>query len=404
MVTWALATAAVAAAGGDPADDDRDREQLERRVERRTVRVSEHRARLEALQATDDEDPRSVRKRERAEDQLITVTARQSWLSRQLDAWHREGTRLQVFYATNRARGEADGRYRPADGDRTEYGVVTVEIPARHPIGVLEDDLRVVAVDPLTPDAFYIKLYSAVQAAGPRGEVLTYVHGYNNSFDYAARRSAQMAFDLERPVVPVLFSWPSHGGTSFSALKYTFDENEAARSSSALADVLDELLDATAGAPVTLLAHSMGSRVVSEAMLDLRFAERQTRPFDHLVLAAPDIDAGVFERRYLRAIQDGTDAITVYCAEDDRALQLSRSVHGGYDRLGSCRDRTIDWLHQGGVEVVDASRLYVDLVNHDKLADSPRLLTDLGLVLDGRPPEDPARGLVAEGGLWVLPP
>lgn len=399
-----ILAAAGARAGDDAPDPDRDRAQLERRVERRTTRMNAHRERLAALSVVDDDDPRAARKLDRAEDHLVAVSARWSWVSRQLDAWNREGTTVQVFYATNRARGEGDDRYRATDGARVEYGVATVEIPDRHPVGVLEDTLRIVAVEPLTPDAFFIKLYGAVERAGPRGEVLTYVHGYNNSFDYAARRSAQVAFDLQRPVVPVLFSWPSHGGTSFSALKYTFDENEAARSSAALADVLDELLDATAGAPVTVLAHSMGSRVVSEAMLDLRFADRQARPFDHLVLAAPDIDAGVFERRYLRAIQDGTDAITVYCAEDDRALQLSRSVHGGYDRLGSCRDRTIDWLHQGGVEVVDASRLYVDLVNHDKLADSPRLLADLGLVLDDRPPEDPARGLVAEGGVWVLPP
>jgi hypothetical protein len=55
--------------------------------------------------------------------------------------------------------------------------------------------------------------------------------------------------------------------------------------------------------------------------------------------------------------------------------------------------------------VVDASQLYVDLVNHDKLADSPRLLSDLRAVLDDRPAEDPHRGLVEdEVGRWVLPP
>ena len=401
---WVPFAWAAAPATDDLPDADRGRAELERRAERRNARVTHHSARLEGLHTDPSADPRIAKRIHRAEDQLATMRARASWVSRRLAAWDRPGETVRVFYATNRARGEADGRYRPQDGDRTEYGIVTVEIPARHPVGTLEDELRITAVEPLTPSAFQIELYAALSQAGPRSEVLAYVHGYNNSFDYAARRTAQLSFDLERPAVPVLFAWPSHGGTSFSALKYTFDENEAARSSAALADVLDELLDATGEAPVTVIAHSMGSRVVSEALLDLRYADRQSRPFARLVLAAPDIDAGVFERRYLRAALDSTGAITVYCAEDDRALQLSRSFHGGYDRLGSCRDRTIDWLHQSGVEVVDASRLYVDLVNHDKLTDSPRLLDDLRLVFDGVPASDPARGLVAHGGLWVLPP
>lgn len=395
-----LGTLALAAPG--PSADERDREHLERRVERRSERVAHARDTLSALSAAEADD-HAARRREHWEGRLVARSARETWLSRQLAAWNRPGDQVRVFYATNRARGDGD-RYRPVDGDRVEYGVAVVEIPDRHPVGALEDELRVVSIEPLTPDTFQIKLFEAVSRAGPRAEVLAYVHGYNNSFEYAARRSAQVAFDLEHPVIPVLYSWPSHGGTSFSALKYTFDENEAARSSAALADVLDELLDATGNAPVNVLAHSMGSRVVSEALLDLRFADRQGRAFDHLVFAAPDIDAGVFERRYLRAVLEGTDAVTVYCAEDDRALQLSRSVHGGYDRLGSCRDRTLGWLAESGVEVVDASRLYVDLVNHDKLADSPRLLADLRLVLGDTPADDPRRGLVREGETWVLPP
>ncbi|MCA9492317.1 MAG: alpha/beta hydrolase, partial [Myxococcales bacterium] len=190
----------------------------------------------------------------------------------------------------------------------------------------------------------------------------------------------------------------------FALFKYTYDENAAARSSTALADTLDELLAATQGAPVHLVAHSMGSRVLSDAVLDLQYQRRQERRFDEIVLAAPDVDAAVFERRYLRPLSEASHRISVYCAEDDRALQLSRSVHGGYDRLGSCRDQAIGWLDDAGVEVIDASRLYVDALEHDKLADSPRLLGDLGLLLDGVPAGAPARGLEQREHLYVLPP
>lgn len=95
--------------------------------------------------------------------------------------------------------------------------------------------------------------------------------------------------------------------------------------------------------------------------------------------------------------------MTLYCANDDRALKLSRGVHGGYDRLGSCREDALGAIGER-VEVVDASMLYVDMLDHDKVASSPRLLRDLDLVLDGVGAADERRGLVRRKGRFELPP
>ena len=122
------------------------------------------------------------------------------------------------------------------------------------------------------------------------------------------------------------------------------------------------------------------------------------------LIAAPDIDATVYAQRFAPVALGIADRVTLYCAADDRALKLSRQVHGGYDRLGSCREDSLDSLQHPRLEVVDASQLYVDLIDHDKVAGSPRLLSDLRQVLVGAPIHADERGLVPQGPRYELPP
>lgn len=391
--------------------DDVDKARI--RLERQTSRYEERRTATEErlasvcrMQSVDPEDPRTLRSVDKAESALITARAREIGCSSRLDAWERPEGSVEVLYATNRAQGETeDGEwiYTPHDADRIEYGRATVTIPARHPAGALDRGLQVTAVVPLTEAEFTLAVRTSLAAAGPDAELLAYVHGFNNSFVYSARRIAQMTYDLDRPIVPVLFSWPSSGGTWFSGVKYTFDENAAARSSAPFADVLGGLL-ATTEAPVTVVAHSMGSRVVAEAVGDLVRSDRLARPLADVVFAAPDIDVSVFARRYLDTTLVAARRLTVYCAADDRALTLSRSVHGGYDRLGSCSNAATDLLSREEIEIVDASKLWVTFVDHDKVSSSPRLLADLRQLVDGVPAGSPTRGLVTEADRFVLPP
>lgn len=389
------------------ADADRTFDRLTRRGERLAERTAAAEVRWStACDGADPGDPATLRRVVRAERGLVGARYRQVCVMRRVEAWDAPEGEVSVFYATNRQRTRRGLVAR--DADVLEYGVATVYIPPRHPTGLLDRGLEVRAVEAMSPEAFVDAVSAARAAMAPDAEVLAYVHGYNNSFEYAARRAAQIAHDVDVPVVPVLFAWPSHGGEWLSSAKYIYDENAAARSSPMFAEVLGALLASDDEAPVNVMAHSMGSRIVADALLDLDRREGLVRPLADLVLAAPDVDGAVFQRRYLDLSLEAADRVTVYCAADDRALKLSRSIHGGYDRLGSCRSETVAAMAgrpgAARLDVVDASRLYVDLVDHDKVADSPRLLADLGAVLRGVPAGGPARSLVDRQTHFELPP
>jgi len=340
---------------------------------------------------------RERRRRDRAVDRLVGRRARHTSVVARLEALGAPETQVDVWFATNRAPHDKLW-FGPDDVGSVDYGIATVRIPADHPKGALENDLDIVAIEPLDEQVFFERL---AEATGRDHGMLVYVHGYNNSFPYAVRRSAQVGHDLDLPVVPVLFSWPSAGDTWFSMAKYTYDENAAARSSSAFSRVLEQVLGIQA--PTVLMAHSMGSRVVSEALVDLALRD-VPHPIDEIVLAAPDVDATVFAQRYAATALARADRVTLYCADDDRALKLSRQLHGGYDRLGSCREESLASMAHPRLEVVDASQLYVDLIDHDKVASSPRLLRDLRHVLVGAPIHADERALIEAGPRYQLPP
>ena len=80
------------------------------------------------------------------------------------------------------------------------------------------------------------------------------MHGFNNRFDDAVYRFAQIVHDSKVPAIPFLFTWPSRGEMKLRA--YTYDRESANYSR----DALESLLAMLAGFPevteVNLLAHS----------------------------------------------------------------------------------------------------------------------------------------------------
>jgi hypothetical protein len=136
---------------------------------------------------------------------------------------------VRVFYGTNRA---PSGDTKPAlfygkgRGD-LQYGYLSVTIPQVHKEAELETQPRwaeyTLAVDPasmrrryvlldevtpLAKDDFVRKLRQQVKDA-PSKDLFVFVHGFNNTFEDAARRAAQMAYDLDFDGTPLLYSWPS---------------------------------------------------------------------------------------------------------------------------------------------------------------------------------------------------
>jgi esterase/lipase superfamily enzyme len=304
---------------------------------------------------------------------------------------------VRVYYATNRKPSASPLPDEHYAGDRgaLSLGVVAVALPKVHEVGELEAPsiLRLeFTADPekhvmlqslkvLDSSAWRAEIAKRATALGNPG-ILVFIHGYNSSFADAARRAGQLAFDLRFGGSTVLFSWPSRAAT----LEYTVDEQAAEWSIPDMKAVLASLATVAPGTPIYVIAHSMGNRVFTrgfKALLEEDPGKR--RPFKQIVLAAPDVDADVFAREIGPAILGKGPRFTLYASSNDKALAASRSVHGGYRRLGESGK---DLVVLQGLDTVDASTVSTEFLGHSYFGDSDTVMSDLKYVIrKSLPPE-----------------
>jgi esterase/lipase superfamily enzyme len=236
------------------------------------------------------------------------------------------------------------------------------------------------------PSLFWARVTDIMASAdGERGMVL-YIHGYNNSFEDAARRAAQLSFDLEMPGRVALFSWPSKGSTA----KYTYDEATIDASEWALQDFMVKLARTAGPGNLHVIAHSMGNRAFLRALertLNDASVQGGVR-FGQVILAAPDVDTAVFNHLaplLARPVEDGqfiAAGATVYVARNDDALWFSRVVHSE-PRAG----RPPPLPTVGGVTVVDIHTKggVLDLGHSDYATVEPVVLDIKSLIRLGQP-------------------
>ncbi len=300
-------------------------------------------------------------------------------------------TRVRVFYGTNRARTghpEPDAFYGSGRG-KLELGSVEVSIPRTHRYTVLEApsmagfDLRanperhilLLSVAPNEPAAFMAGLREASRV-GRRHEAFVFVHGYNVTFEDAARRAAQIAYDFGFEGAPILYSWPSTGST----LGYLVDEANVSASAAKLYRFLGlvrtALRDADSADPETaerlhLLAHSMGSRALLPALQQAAWTGEP--PFEEVVFAAPDIDADLFAEA-APDLARVARRVTLYASDNDVALNVSSRVHGGFGRAGQGGPHL---LSVAGIDSVDVSAVPADLLHHSYFGSGSAAVLDL---------------------------
>lgn len=315
-------------------------------------------------------------------------------------------TREIVYFATDRERNEraksAKDMFTTKRG-RLEYGVCEVSVPDTHQRGEIEakkwyqwqEDPRkhILLLEPLRlldRNAFVREVRGRV-GKGSNRQVLIFIHGYNVTFEEALQRTAQLAHDLEFPGAAICYSWPSGNGGN-----YATDWTNAEWTTPHCVDFLELVATQLGATKVDLVAHSMGSRVLTNSLKEtaVRWGSLSDRPLFHqVVLAAPDLDAEIFRTQIAPAIRRTGQRLTVYTSTRDKALKLSETVNG-YARLGSggatlALFRDLPWL-----ECVDATALLDDSwlgLRHSYYGDSPQLIRDLRQVLNGL--NAPARGL-----------
>ncbi len=293
---------------------------------------------------------------------------------------------IEVFYATDR-KIENSAKVKPYFGSargELSYGTAYVSIPRDHRMGELESpsiwrlefrenpDKHVVLMDiaNVEKDSYFKTLASRINESDKKSAFI-YVHGYNVTFEDAARRTGQMAYDLGFDGVPVFYSWPSWGSTS----KYTFDEANIKWAESNVRGFLTDFLSHSDAENVYLIAHSMGNRALTRAYIDvIKSTPSFGSKIKEVILAAPDIDADVFKRDIAPALAEAGAPVTLYASSEDIPLKASRAVHGGHPRAG---DSGGDLIVVSGIETIDASAVDSSFLGHSYYADERSVLSDM---------------------------
>ena len=310
---------------------------------------------------------------------------------------------VPIFFATNRGPVPNSTMFSGEVSLTLTYGLAQVTVPvATHRVGALEqpkwwnlythDNQKVFVlnkVNSFTTVGFETELQKATMASESK-ELLIFLHGFNVTFEEAALRAAQFAYDSKVQGIVVLFSWPSLG----RADRYTADEDRAGASGEKLAAFLSGL-EAGSWNKVHLLAHSMGNRVLLSALSD---NARAKLPFGQLVFAAADVYVSIFDEKFPKLQSAGRIASTSYVSKRDRALMLSSRLHSDA-RVGIVDD--LPYVTKD-LETVDASWVDKGWLGHGYWSNQRALITDLRSVLqNGLSPKE--RGLDQVGRYWSFP-
>jgi esterase/lipase superfamily enzyme len=313
-----------------------------------------------------------------------------------LETRHRY-TKVPVFFGTSRQPNLATtpGYFGVGRGVSNSYGIAEVSIPDDHRMGKLEKPrwwrlefradperhITVLNAHVIDRADFTNRARTAVLTA-ERKEVLVFIHGFNVTFEDALRRAAQVAYDLSFQGVPALYSWPSEG----SIPGYMVDANNVVWAEPYFVEFLQILREELGADAVHTIAHSMGARLLSNTIARLSSNPGAAR-LRQVVLAAPDIDAGVF-RQLAQAFPGKADRFTLYASSEDLALRAAKKLQR-YPRAG---ESGLSLVIAPDVDSIDASSVKTDFLNHSYFGDSDSILGDLFYLLrEGLAPASRAR-------------
>ena len=295
-----------------------------------------------------------------------------------------------IFYATDRNPTAQNNPVRFYGNDRSvsrnlAYGRCEVSVPdqAHATKAEVMRDARAMGVDALvyvivqavenqSKDRFLSELKNESKA----GDVLIYVHGFENSFEDAAQVAATLKHDLHFRGPVILYSWPSLDDISVSG--YMTDEATVDWSANPhFVDFVNSVLS-SGTKRIHFIAHSMGNRLLIHQLEFQGIAPE----FARLVFAAPDIDAGKF-KNIIQGLNPGMHQLTMYASSRDRALLCSKIAHN-YSRAGDTGARLL--LSQ--LDIIDATDVDTGFLHHSYYASSPEVERDIKSILQG---DDPPR-------------
>jgi esterase/lipase superfamily enzyme len=269
------------------------------------------------------------------------------------------------------------------------FALMTVSIPpgAAHQTGEVEwpkelpsnpaTDFATLKAEEVSRDEARTWFHQAV-AKAPDRSVLIFIHGFNNRYEDAVYRFAQIVHDSGARSVPVLVTWPSRG----SLLAYGYDRESTNYTRNALEHLFQILARDPAVGEVSILAHSMGNWLALEGLRQMAIRNgRLPDKFTNVMMAAPDVDVDVF-RTQIADMGSPRPNFTLFVSRDDRALAVSKRVWGSTARLGAIdpeQDPYRTELDEYDVTVIDLTKIQSgDSLHHTKFAQSPEIVQLIG--------------------------
>ncbi len=246
-------------------------------------------------------------------------------------------------------------------------------------------------------------------------EAFIYIHGFNNTFDYAASVLAEFWHFGGRPGVPILYTWPA--GSPGLLKGYNHDRESGEFTTYHLKQFIRALAAMPELKRINIIAHSRGTDVAASALRELLIEDRgggrsarETYKIGHVVLASPDLDVDVMSQRFTAELFfDVCERLTVYVSKKDKAIGLAAWLFRSRERLGQLRIETLgeagkERLKQvGRVDIIDA-RVKTGSMGHSYYHSSPAVSADL--LLDVRynfaagSPQRPLKEIAPH--YWVL--
>lgn len=259
-------------------------------------------------------------------------------------------------------------------------------------------------------------------AASRRKEIVTFVHGYNNTFEDSVKSAAQLCSDFgPKDFVCIALSWPA-GGSQGAFFGYNQDRESGEFSVSDVRKAIRIISDTPGLREWHFIAHSRGTDVLASAMKELSIESyvsrtpMSARRAGNIILAAPDMDLDVAFSKLFAPISDpdllygkkaapavvlnpGKLHLTVYASDGDGALGVSEVLYGSRLRLGRL-DAHVDPDHMRlAPHFADlADFISVEggegIVGHSYFLSNPAVRADMtAIVRDDRKAGDAARGL-----------
>jgi esterase/lipase superfamily enzyme len=245
-------------------------------------------------------------------------------------------------------------------------------------------------------------------------EVHIFIHGFNNSFDWAAVSLAELWHFIGRHGVPLLYSWPAEQGGLFG---YFRDRESGEFTIYHLKNLIRSLASFKEIERINILAHSRGASVATAALRELiiearagGYDPRELYRIENLIMAAPDLDFGIVGQRLMaEMIGPAFGQITVYTTDEDMALGFAQTLMSG-TRFGQIRASDLGEQERSiftavkNVSFIDVQGVQ-SFIGHDYYLNNPSTSSDIIRVINNRSmPGNPKRPLIHKIlNFWEMP-